>query len=65
MLTKNILTLIDKEFPEHRPLTKPAPTNAADYTGRYRAAISLAVGLFYSKEDYDKYRTRVLSMPLP
>ena len=56
--------LIDVDMPQLGPITEQTRRQAIQYNHRFRGSVRIALGKFWTDEEYEKYREEQLK-PLP
>ena len=62
---KEFNQLIDKNFPETKPITESTRKLTVKESSRFRGAVRLSLGMFWTDERYEKHRKKILRTPLP
>ncbi len=57
--------IIDKEFPMPRAITERARRVTLRNAHRFRGSVRITCGRFYTDEEYEAKRERILAKPLP
>ncbi len=65
MDSKGLSKLIDRDFPDFTPINDNTIEVAKNESLRYRGSVRIATGKFWTNEQYEKNRERVLSSQLP
>ena len=65
MEKNRLLELIDTDFPEVGPITDETLQAIEDHASRCRGSVRMSTGRIWKDKDYEAYRRRVLSQPLP
>lgn len=56
--------LLETDFPDIK-FTKETVKSAMKNSARYRGSVRFSLGLFWTDDEYEKYRKKVLNTPLP
>jgi len=57
--------VVDRDMPDTSIITSEMRSDTIENTGRFRGSVRLAMGLFFTTEDYERKRKRILETPLP
>jgi hypothetical protein len=57
--------VLNVDFPESRPVTKSTVSLAKKEGRRFRGSMRVSTGRIWTERNYEKFRQRVLSTPLP
>lgn len=57
--------VVDKELPDTSVITSEMREDTIDNSSRFRGSVRLAMGLFFTTEEYERKRKRILETPLP
>lgn len=60
-----ISELIDKDFPNFQPVTENIREVVKVNSMRHRGSVRICNGLFWTEEEYQSRRDKVLATPLP
>jgi hypothetical protein len=57
--------IVSRDMPEQPAITKSVRSETLKEASRFRGSVRLVTGTFWTDEEYQSERTKVLSTPLP
>ncbi len=62
---RNWTEVVDEDLPASCPITQRTREMTKEYSGRFRGSVRVSTGRFWTDQEYEEYRKRILSTPLP
>jgi hypothetical protein len=57
--------VINRNMPEQPAITEDIRRHTIEHSARFRGSVRLSTGAFWTDEEYEREREKVLSTPLP